>query len=667
MINENADAGTKVTFEIYPSIGIARLGNSDSYFIGPEPGWDAAHDMWVTRTTFETETGVEPPETFKYRDDAGNLKRQAARFRIFKCTRDSEDVLQNAEEVRCGEQVQTIRWTVQLRNRKGAAAQFESSSDADRTASNIPLRNSDCKGDQRDSLVIDPGPRTLHVGIGMAGETRAVFDTGAFGGRSVYLGEIRAEPSSDRLLVLGGKGNSFATSPSRPLGNFADNDGWCDDTSDGPVTAKIVLKDGHEIDAEPSWVVVAPPDYAPGISSFVTLYDVCHQAWMDRKGLEPLETNFYSDVLPILRRVRGYRWVFAGVMRSEVPDKHGSWSDESSKLFAALAEPSNNAPAPGSVSERAIRTRQMLFAHLRDPQNDAPPREVAMPRLHDDVKKKTDATEDNSPPRESEVLALTRCQYWHMRNWANGTFSKNRNPPHEFECEALDRIVLQACSGGPFFPGMEVSRIMKDMRLYKARFRIDPCSEIWCGESTETNCPASHMDGGAGRVTEGLAVPWQADFYECRMDGDATWWPATHPDKVLVVRYADPNHKNLDRPADVLSEQMELWHFGVNGRGEMVNKWTRLGFVRAKRLTRDAGWRIPETAEDIRRDEEGEIISGTVYVEQERIEGGDGDGNSLGPRRKSADGEKDDKDLPDRPSEPRTIRANEKRPKASQP
>jgi hypothetical protein len=50
---------------IHPAIGVARIGNSDEYFIGPE----------VPHPT--------PPPSGGYRDATGKLKRQAALFRIY--------------------------------------------------------------------------------------------------------------------------------------------------------------------------------------------------------------------------------------------------------------------------------------------------------------------------------------------------------------------------------------------------------------------------------------------------------------------------------------------------------------------------------------------------------------------------------------------------------
>src|SRR5262245_13766062 len=66
------------TYEIHPSIGMARVGTSARTFVGPEPDGNA-------------------PDS--YRDNAGNLLRQAARFRVFQCDRDASGKLTEAAEV----------------------------------------------------------------------------------------------------------------------------------------------------------------------------------------------------------------------------------------------------------------------------------------------------------------------------------------------------------------------------------------------------------------------------------------------------------------------------------------------------------------------------------------------------------------------------------------
>ena len=88
----------------------------------------------------------------------------------------------------------------------------------------------------------------------------------------VKLGDLLTD-ADGRLIVLGGHGTSQSV-PSATVEDFADNDGWCDDTSDGPVRATVRLHNTAEtISADPAWVVVAPPDFAPAIENLVTLYD----------------------------------------------------------------------------------------------------------------------------------------------------------------------------------------------------------------------------------------------------------------------------------------------------------------------------------------------------------------------------------------------------------
>ena len=59
---------------------------------------------------------------------------------------------------------------------------------------------------------------------------------------------------------------------------FANNDGWHDDVSDGPVHAKVTMN-GTAFDAAGAWVVVAPPNYGPDIVTPQTMYDVIYDAF----------------------------------------------------------------------------------------------------------------------------------------------------------------------------------------------------------------------------------------------------------------------------------------------------------------------------------------------------------------------------------------------------
>ena len=90
--------------KIHPAIGVARVGDSEhSFYIGPERAGGLPT---------EPEGGA-PVEHFK--DAAGALRRQAARFRIY--AGDAEIVVGGELE---GQRVVDIVWTVHLANKKSS-------------------------------------------------------------------------------------------------------------------------------------------------------------------------------------------------------------------------------------------------------------------------------------------------------------------------------------------------------------------------------------------------------------------------------------------------------------------------------------------------------------------------------------------------------------------
>lgn len=202
-----------VALKVHPAIGIARVGNSPGeFFIGPE------------------KPGVHRRPQGGYRDAQGRIKRQAARFRLFGYDKNGKVVREiTAKEA-------TITWTVALANKKAEWIKFQ----GPRSRTKKKFRRNPNVTD-RASLVIDPGSRSLN------GPSQAAhFDTGAFLGTLVPLGEIRSDKDG-RLLVLGGFGRSG--SPGNVAideNEFANNDGWHDDVSDGPVTATVKFKSNGE-------------------------------------------------------------------------------------------------------------------------------------------------------------------------------------------------------------------------------------------------------------------------------------------------------------------------------------------------------------------------------------------------------------------------------------
>ena len=80
-------------------------------------------------------------------------------------------------------------------------------------------------------------PRPPHTTVSDdAGRFR--FDGGRFFDKPVPLGELRTDEAG-RLLVLGGLGQSAPRLPGMRATTFANNEGWHDDISDGPVEAAL--------------------------------------------------------------------------------------------------------------------------------------------------------------------------------------------------------------------------------------------------------------------------------------------------------------------------------------------------------------------------------------------------------------------------------------------
>jgi len=533
-----------VACKIHPGIGIARVGNSPNhYFIGPEA------------------PGVNKPPRGGYKD-AGDpsrgvpprVKRQGVRFRIFGYDSDGRMVREmTASEVE-------ITWTVHLANEKAEWFEFRGR-DGENRPPKAPRRNRTIK--DRNSLIIDPGERTI-----TGPNQSAQFTGGKFMGIQVPLGEIRTDRAG-RLLTLGGFGKSGTSDPKRLITTYANNDRWYDDVSDGLVTARVSLKNGRLLPVTPSWVIVGPPDFAPATTNLVTLYDIAIEAAVARGWIQPPERpSFTEQIYPIFARVALLQWV-----QQRTLDGHGPDAEEHANFFLILDELANNQPEQEEL-------RHHIFEHLRDPNAKGAAakktaNEAFMPLLSGD-------DGDKIPGRPGTWFTLTKTQYAMMRQWAEGEFEADWQgapaPSTKVTPEGLDRAALENCAGGPFFPGIEASWVMRNSTLYAEPFRLD------------------HQQLTPGDITKHSAVPWQADFFECREH----WWPAQRPDEVLtfatyeqiqqldsVLSKLNPKSKKfakLKAQRDALWRDRAPWARGVpdsspEGDNAMVTEWTRMGFL----------------------------------------------------------------------------------------
>ena len=101
------------SIRIHPGIGIARLGNSDEFYIGPEaPGVVADPGG----------SNGPGPSGGTYRDGEARLKRQAQRFRVYAYDADDKVVAELSSD---SDLVQSVRWRVHVRNMKAANYAFQ--------------------------------------------------------------------------------------------------------------------------------------------------------------------------------------------------------------------------------------------------------------------------------------------------------------------------------------------------------------------------------------------------------------------------------------------------------------------------------------------------------------------------------------------------------------
>jgi hypothetical protein len=290
------------TYKIHPGIGIARLGNSDTeFYIAPETPAGLPQACEPNGNPRYRSDGVTPMLVTTFRDAQGRIKRQAARFQVFVYDDDSPAgrPLKLGDPIEGGGNHGTlveVQWQVYVANKKACWYEFLATDGEHGYPPNHPRRNANVV--QRDRLIIDPGPRNV-----TAAKRRAFFDRSGEGSYATTfpfegltpnsidtLGEMMMDDAG-RLLVLGGHGRSGSekSGPGEPhITQYANNDGWYDDISDGPVMARLVMfsqevQRKRYIDVEyPAWVIVGYPRYAPQMLDMVTMDELLHDLFLQQ-------------------------------------------------------------------------------------------------------------------------------------------------------------------------------------------------------------------------------------------------------------------------------------------------------------------------------------------------------------------------------------------------
>ncbi|NRO95117.1 hypothetical protein GWC77_04065 [Paraburkholderia sp. NMBU_R16] len=587
-------------YAIGPSIGVARLGNSpDDFYL--EPDAIAALPIECDKQGNVVHDGGRPRRVTQFKDPQGRVKRQGAYFRVFRI----DDSQPGGVEVTLDDpDVASMQWTVHLANKKACWYNFaelegnllygEQNSYGNK---DVPLRNADKQGTTaRRELIIDPGPRSL------SGRTQRTtfgkdtvppsYEFASFprpvtiGDQITTLGDMLTDQAG-RLIVLGGFGRSGGD---QPISSFAGANTWHDDISDGPVSCSITFKNGTAIELE-AWCVVGSPKFAPEIANVVTLDDTMYDVAVRHFETEPsmysggaynptYVANFERDIKPILERPAAYRWV------ANVP----SMNSLSPPMFDARDTSTANAPL-----------RQAYFALFREPSPEnaisaasntlfAPGGFPLMPL--------NSGSNSVSNTMIDKFLTLTQTQYFLLGQWAAGKFSVTAPPPVD-TVTALSRGSVGNCVGGPFCPGIEVTWSTRNPNIYNGALRIrHRHPQQWYdahGLNPDEDETAAPLGCEPGDLTKRMAIPWQADFFQCsvqyinftdpninKSDGIPTpptyyayWWPPQSPWVVITGDETAALQSAAGTPAGF----QVLYTRGINTFGQMISSWHYMGFI----------------------------------------------------------------------------------------
>lgn len=629
-------------FRVHPTINFARFGTSEEFYLSPETS--AGLDIPGSKTTgglpIKAGTETTPIDRGDVRDAEGNLKRQAARFRLFAYDVNGADRYPNGGGVEVvagtrladGRTVAKIVWTVHLANKKANNYNIVSSKGMEAFADGkVPqLRNPQVYGDpdsaaRLSALVIDPGPRAI-VGVKGAQAASVAFDsattatysdgTGGVAEVAAYpksfptgqlyeptgpldsLGELRTDDQG-RLLVLAAGGRTAAQIdeygvPVQLVGD-TNNASWFDDAADGPVSATIVFDNGETADAFGGWVVCCDPGYAPQIRNVVSVWDDVYDTWVRDLGLQPeivdpATKTFNADYLP------SFDQHIRPVFRAAALQR---WTVN----LPPIAQSAHAAVESIGPQDDPDRTIMAGLTYLRNPNQAEDAVGVPLMPL---------SLGDAGKP----FLSVTPTQYFFLEQWSNHRFRKDdQGAPKLGPGEALDMASLANCLGGRYVPGIEVSFTIRQPDIYMQDWRDSGCGPFRIKPKPldygTAQAGTPFLSGGwiplrndnsglePGDLAKFMAVPWQTDYNSCSIHQTSIntagsnvasgnpltlyWsWPAQRPDAVYV---AD----------DVVDNVLAAQKWSIRGAGtfalnpktastfqdplDAVTKWDQIGIV----------------------------------------------------------------------------------------
>lgn len=503
-------------FRIYPSIGIARMGNGpakkDQVIFSPEIPWENLYD-----------------DKQNYRTKDGALKKQAQRFYIYECDDKGKPMhMINPKDY-------DIDWSVEVANKKPFWYDFNNSLDLSVVANNQNLSPTFVEkkiapgvgAKRRNPNVLDQGiqhkggydyrkelvnsPPAVHVHADQKRqEIKGKFPYTPGKKLSLLASSLKAtakqvnlgtaEYDKGTLIFYPADGISASLNASDLNTDFADNSNWYDDICDGRITAKIThkktRKTHHLSDSESAaWVASAPPDYAPQIQPISTMYDLVCGAANDTYSPE------LSLVFPMMYRLYRMQWVNLGDFLAP------SFRETMDKLtkdnnFKYLYEKGKTK----KEQEKAKAIRATIFNLFRNPIYNYDNEPIIPSKDMTNIANRGSGKETlklpyypgdgiDYPGSPAQWFAIPPMLYKELEHWKDGKFEtpdgfdfKDMNEMGAFYRKRMvdtakdetkrpllmTRAVLETLYGGGFHPGVELTWPMRHSLIYAENKMIHP-------------------------------------------------------------------------------------------------------------------------------------------------------------------------------------------------
>lgn len=565
-----------IVFRVHPTVNFARFGTSEDYILSPETsaGLPQKGSKVTGGLPIKKGTNNTPVSSNDLRDEDGDLKKQAARFRIYAYEKQSEasypdnNGLKDSDGVDLevtigtrlpdGRTVTDLVWSSHLANKKAAVYNVVNNKGEKAYADGqVPqLRNPEVHGNIDDAsrlnpLMIDAGPRAIRASTNETAKfnrcstASCVRENAQIEPLAGYpirfpedyndelyepngpldtLGEILTDDQG-RLLVLPSSGNSVGQYdeygvPIQMAGDL-NNVGWFDSAADGPVNVTLVFDDGSTEAAFGAWVVCGDPAYAPQIRNVVSVWDDVYNMFVRDLNLQnDLYTEINGESTP-----------------SYNPDYKPNFTQDIKPVFIAcdLQRWTANLPPMALSAHTAVdnitedndpdRTIMAALNFIRNPNKDET--NIGAPLMPLSL-----------GAAGTSFLTVTKTQYFMLEQWSKGHFTKGDDCTLSAG-ELIDMASMANCLGGRYVPGIEVSYTIMDKEIYiqdwqksgSGPFRIkqDPLTFKYTELDpkkpylTSGWIPLHDMSDGLqpGDISKFMATPWQTDYNSCSIHATA--------------------------------------------------------------------------------------------------------------------------------------------------